>query len=92
MAARKSPAGRVLQVEIPEGVGRRLDELLVQTRRSVDAEVTLALEFWLERQGAGEAAVEQAPSAAMPTVPPAKKLQEQAKETSRQFGRRPNNS
>jgi predicted transcriptional regulator len=58
MAARKAAAQRVLTVEVPEELARRLDELRGQTRRSLPAEVRLALEFWLDRQGVGEAAVE----------------------------------
>ena len=58
MANTRSRGRRTLAVEVPEELARRLDELLGQTRRSLDAEVALALEFWLERQGMGEAAVE----------------------------------
>jgi predicted transcriptional regulator len=54
-----TPEGqRTLSIDLPEELAQRLDELVRQTRRSVATEVTLALEFWLDRQGFGEAAVE----------------------------------
>jgi predicted transcriptional regulator len=49
---------RALDIVIPEELARRLDDLLAQTRRTVTAELILALEHWLERQGVGEVAVE----------------------------------
>jgi predicted transcriptional regulator len=61
MPAPKPPRKRTLSVEVPEELAQRLDGLLEQTRRSVTAEVPLALEFWLERQGVGESAVDEAP-------------------------------
>jgi hypothetical protein len=59
MATSTRPGKRPLTVELPEDLARRLDELSRQTRRPLAAEVLLALEFWLERQGVGESAVEE---------------------------------
>ncbi len=59
MPAEKRPGKRTLYIEAPEELGERLDTLLKQTRRTITAEVILALEFWLERQGVGESAVEE---------------------------------
>jgi predicted transcriptional regulator len=59
MSTARRVGKRTLSVEVPEELARRLDELLRQTRRSVTAEIALALEFWLDRQGVGESAVEQ---------------------------------
>jgi predicted transcriptional regulator len=59
MAARKRQGKRTLTVEVPEDLAGRLEELLGQTGRSLGAEVGLALEFWLDRQGVGESAVEE---------------------------------
>jgi predicted transcriptional regulator len=53
MPAKRRQAKRALTIELPEEMAQRLDELLVQTRRSPSAEVALAVEFWLERQGIG---------------------------------------
>jgi predicted transcriptional regulator len=59
MPAEKRAGKRTLYIEAPEELGERLDTLLKQTRRTITAEVILALEFWLERQGVGESAVEE---------------------------------
>jgi hypothetical protein len=59
MAAKKRQSHRILTVEVPEDLARRLEELAGQTGRSLAAELTLALEFWLDRQGVGESAVEE---------------------------------
>jgi predicted transcriptional regulator len=59
MAARKRQTKRAITVEVPEDLAQRLEDLLGQTGRSLAAELTLALEFWLERQGIGESAVEE---------------------------------
>jgi len=58
MPAKRRPESRMLQIEVPEALARRLDDLLRETRRSLTEEVAKALEFWLEREGAGESAVE----------------------------------
>jgi predicted transcriptional regulator len=58
MPAKRRQAKRTLTIELQEDMAQRLEELLVQTRRSASAEVALAVEFWLERQGMGESAVE----------------------------------
>jgi predicted transcriptional regulator len=63
MRAEKRPGKRTLYIEVPEELGDRLDTLLKETRRTITAEVTLALELWLERQGVGESAVEETPAA-----------------------------
>jgi len=58
MAVKKSDGKRAVSLELPEELMRRLEELAGQTGRTVTAEAVLALEFWLERQGMGDAAVE----------------------------------
>jgi predicted transcriptional regulator len=68
MPTRKREARRTLTIELPEDLARRLDDLVSQTRRSVNAEILQALEFWLERQGMGESAVE--PEEKPPARPP----------------------
>ena len=74
----KNEAGkRGFYLELPEGLARRLDELLEHTGRPVEAETILALEHWLERQGVGESAIDQPPPPATPSIPPAEELQEQ---------------
>jgi predicted transcriptional regulator len=70
MAKRKEPVEkRTLYIEVPEELALRLDELLAQTRRTITAEVILALEHWLERQGVSESAVEATPASAKARVP-----------------------
>jgi predicted transcriptional regulator len=59
MPSQRRAGKRAIYVEVPEELASRLDDLLAQTRRSITAEVILALEHWLERQGVGEAAVEE---------------------------------
>jgi hypothetical protein len=58
MPTPKRDRGKPQTVEVPPDLAGRLEELLAQTGRSLATEVRLALEFWLERQGIGEAAVE----------------------------------
>jgi predicted transcriptional regulator len=59
MAAKKRQSLRTLTFEVPEYLARRLEELAAQTGRTPAMEATLALEFWLDRQGVGESAVEE---------------------------------
>jgi predicted DNA-binding protein len=58
MASKRRESQRTLEIELPEELAQRLEDLLALTRRSLSAEVRLAVEFWLERQGMGESAVE----------------------------------
>ena len=58
MPAKRRELKRTFTVELPEEIAQRLEDLLAQTRRSPSAEIALAVEFWLERQGMGESAVE----------------------------------
>jgi predicted transcriptional regulator len=58
MPAPKREKTKVFSVDLPEDVAGRLMELVAQTGRSAGTEIRLALEFWLERQGIGESAVE----------------------------------
>jgi hypothetical protein len=76
MASKKRPSKKLLQVEVPEALARRLDDLLAQTGRSLSDEVSRALDLWLERQGMGESAVEETPPRAAPAVPPARQLED----------------
>jgi predicted transcriptional regulator len=58
MASKKRQGLRSLTLEVPEDLARRLEELAKQTGRRPALEATLALEFWLDREGVGESAVE----------------------------------
>jgi hypothetical protein len=78
MATGKRTQGRALQVEVPEVLAKRLDDLLAQTRRTPAQELLLALEFWLDRQGVGESAVEPPAPRTTPAVPPSGQLERQA--------------
>jgi hypothetical protein len=49
-AAHRTKGRRPLYVELPEELWERLDAIRRRSRRTITAEVSLALEHWLDQQ------------------------------------------